>query len=187
MKKTIRPDKKHMKKKISPGLLLIFLVIAALVGVAIYMISTKSKEKEKSRTDHSKPWEPPFVNEGTLAFLDAASLDTLKVVEIEIADTEKKRNQGLMWRRSMPENAAMLFIFEREQPLSFWMKNTYISLDIMYVNQAMEIVSISEFTIPHSDASLPSRAPAKYVVEVNAGFSSKFGIKPGDRIEFKRR
>ena len=178
-----------MKNKRTPvnRLILIFIIVAAIIGGAIYMISKTSKGKEKTRTDHSKPWEPPFVNEGTLAFLDANSLDTLRVVEIEVADTEKKRNQGLMWRRSMPENAAMLFIFEREQPLSFWMKNTYISLDIIYVNQAMEIISISDFTVPHSDASLPSRAPAKDVVEVNAGFSSKFGIKPGDSIEFTRR
>jgi uncharacterized membrane protein (UPF0127 family) len=79
----------------------------------------------------------------------------------------------------------MLFIFEDEDYRAFWMKNTHLSLDIIYVNGQQHIVSIASHAVPFSEESLPSAAPAKYVVEVNAGFCEQFSIKPGDSIAFK--
>ena len=94
--------------------------------------------------------------------------------------------QGLMYRQNLPENAGMLFIFTNEEPRSFWMKNTYISLDIIYINSKKEIVSIQKYTQPRSTYSIPSEKPAMYVLEVNAGFTDKYGIHPGDKIDFSR-
>jgi len=104
------------------------------------------------------------------------------MLDIEIADDENERMRGLMDRLELPENAGMLFIFDGDEPRSFWMKNTYISLDIIYINSKKEIVSIQKYTQPKTTTSIPSEAPAKYVLEVNAGFTDKYGIGPGDRI-----
>ena len=80
----------------------------------------------------------------------------------------------------------MLFIFPQEQALNFWMKNTPLPLDIIYINTAFTIVHITENTKPYSTAHIPSKHPAKYVLEVNGGFCQQRGILAGDRVEFSR-
>jgi len=81
----------------------------------------------------------------------------------------------------------MLFIFEQEQPLAFWMMNTMISLDMVFVNAQMEIVTIHAHTTPFSTESYPAAKDGLYVVEVNAGFCERHGIEEGDRIRFERK
>lgn len=129
--------------------------------------------------------EPQFSKEGVMAFVNAAK-DTLKVVDIEIADSEPERSQGMMYRSSMPFERAMLFIMEYERPQSFWMRNTKMSLDIMYVDGNFEIVTIYKHTQPYSESPIPSFIKAKYVVETAAGFCDKFGIEEGNFISFSR-
>ena len=129
--------------------------------------------------------EPQFSKEGVLVFLNN-EVDTLKLVDIEIADNEQERNQGMMYRTSMPYDQAMLFIMEYERPQSFWMHNTKMSLDIIYVNGEMEIVTIYKHTQPYSKSPIPSFEKAKYVVETSAGFCDKYGVEKGDRIKFDR-
>ncbi|MBX2871818.1 MAG: DUF192 domain-containing protein [Saprospiraceae bacterium] len=127
---------------------------------------------------------PQFIKEGELQFLLAERDSIVEEIDIEIADTPDTRTQGLMWRRSMEDNQGMLFIMEENEPQSFWMLNTYISLDIIYVNEHKEIVSIQANTTPQSTQSVPSGAAAKYVVEVNAGFAAEHGLEVGDRIDW---
>ena len=127
---------------------------------------------------------PQFIKEGELQFLAAEKDSVIQAIDIEIADTPDTRTQGLMWRRTMEEKQGMLFIMEENEPQSFWMLNTYLSLDIIYVNEDQEIVSIQANTTPQSTQSVPSGAPAKYVVEVNAGFCERFGLQVGDRIRW---
>ena len=86
----------------------------------------------------------------------------------------------------MNNSQAMLFIFDVEEPQAFWMKNTIIPLDIIYVNSNKEIVSIAANTEPYSEKSLPSGRPAIYVVEVNGGFCDQYGIAAGSKISFTR-
>lgn len=129
--------------------------------------------------------EPQFTKEGVLAFLNSER-DTIKVVDIEIADTEPERTQGMMYRSDMPYNQAMLFIMEYERPQSFWMRNTKLSLDIIYVNGEFEIVTIYKHTQPYSNSPIPSFKRAKYVVETKAGFCDRFGIEEGNFIAFSR-
>jgi hypothetical protein len=105
-------------------------------------------------------------------------------LDIEIADNDEERMRGLMDRQNLPDNAGMLFIFPNEEPRSFWMKNTFISLDIIYINSRKEIGSIQKYTQPKSTYSIPSEKPAMYVLEVNAGFTDKNGINAGDKIDF---
>ena len=108
-----------------------------------------------------------------------------KVIEIEVADTPIKREIGLMFRSTMKSNQGMLFLMETEETQSFWMQNTYLSLDILYVNRHKEVIDIYPNTTPFSTVSLPSAIPALYVVEVNAGFCEKYKIGIGTRIDWK--
>ena len=108
-----------------------------------------------------------------------------KTFSVEIADTQEKQALGLMFRDSMPDDAGMIFIFPNEAPRSFWMKNTRISLDIMYFDKEMKMVSISADTPPCRVSrcpSYPSSKPAMYVLELNAGKASELGVGPGDKL-----
>jgi uncharacterized protein len=111
---------------------------------------------------------------------------SIRTIDIEIADNDYERALGLMYRKKMDDSKGMLFIQEYMEPQSFWMKNTYISLDIIYVDDDMKIVSIAKNTEPFSYESIPSDSDAKYVVEVIAGFCRKYKVKVGDRISFDR-
>jgi len=88
-----------------------------------------------------------------------------------------------MYRRDLPELHGMLFLFPREEPLSFWMKNTPLPLDIIFIDTAHKIVSISQNTTPFSEQPLPSGSPAQFVLEVNGGFCQRHGIAAGDRVD----
>ena len=123
--------------------------------------------------------EPPFVKEGELALLDPTGKKVLAKLDIEIAEVSQEREQGLMYRKSMLDKQGMLFLFEFQEEQSFWMHNTYIPLDIIYLNDKLEIVSIQKNAQPMSDKPLPSGKPAQYVLEINGGLSDKLGIKPG--------
>ena len=117
-----------------------------------------------------------------------SSTDSLiKVIDIEIAETDYKRNRGLMDRSSMEENQGMLFIFDEDTPQSFWMKNTIMPLDFLFINSDLNVVSYKQNAQPFSEASVTSDGvPAKYVLEVNGGFLARFQFKTGDKVTFKR-
>ena len=104
----------------------------------------------------------------------------------EIVDTPEKRSAGLMYREKLGSNRGMFFIFEREQTLTFWMKNTLIPLDMIFMDGNYKIVDINENAQPCESGKIcmlyVSRKPAKYVLEVNAGFVEKNNLKTGDRI-----
>jgi uncharacterized membrane protein (UPF0127 family) len=106
-------------------------------------------------------------------------------VHVEIADEPAERSQGLMFRESLGENSGMLFIFEKEGTQSFWMKNTLIPLDMIFIDKDLEIVKIHRDTKPCEEDPCQiygSGKPAMYVVEVNAGFTETHGIYEGDTV-----
>ena len=105
-------------------------------------------------------------------------------VSVEIADTAEKRQLGLMYRPKLPELQGMLFLFPHEEPLSFWMKNTPLPLDIIFINTAHTIVSIAQHATPFSETPLISGSPVQFVLEVNGEFCQRHGIAVGDRVEF---
>ncbi len=122
--------------------------------------------------------------------LGAAELQTLTVASktgthgftVEMALTEAEKARGLMFRRELPEGRGMLFDFIREQEVSFWMKDTPISLDIIFVRADGRIRRIASNTQPQSERPIPSRGPVRAVLEVIAGTAKKLGIAPGDRV-----
>ncbi len=126
-----------------------------------------------------------FMIEGRLHFIGNES-DTITSIAIEIADDSYSREQGMMQRHYIPDSVGMLFVFPESYPRSFWMKNTPSSLDIYYADQNRKIIRIYENTLPYSEESLPSGEPAKYVIEVGAGFTARHGIKTGDKFGYSQ-
>ncbi len=103
-------------------------------------------------------------------------------VPVEIADTDEERQTGLMGRTALAEDAGMLFVFDVEQQLSFWMKDTLIPLSIAFIDSEGRIVDIQDMQ-PLDEAPHPSAAPAQYALEVNQGFFEARGIQVGDTVE----
>jgi uncharacterized membrane protein (UPF0127 family) len=101
---------------------------------------------------------------------------------VEIADTEAAREKGLMYRKSLPEGTGMLFDFKQEQPVAFWMRNTYVPLDMLFIKADGRILRIAENATPLSEKTIPSGGPVLAVLEVVAGTARKLGIAPGDRV-----
>ena len=98
---------------------------------------------------------------------------------LEVADTPRKQQLGLMHRKSMPQDRGMIFVFADERERSFWMKDTLIPLDIIYADAAGKIVSVKQMK-PLDETSVPSEGPAKYAVELNEGAAKRAGVKAGD-------
>lgn len=106
-------------------------------------------------------------------------------VDAEVAVTRDARTRGLMWRYTLPDGTGMLFIFPRDQPLSFWMRNTLIPLDMIFIDGKGSIVSIQENAEPRTLSSRPSTGPATYVLEVPGGWCAKNAVKAGNRVAFE--
>ncbi|WKN30133.1 DUF192 domain-containing protein [Porifericola rhodea] len=177
------PHEEKVTKVSSARKMLIILGVIAIIIAVVYWL--REDAGEVSYVPDEMGSEPAFVKEGELYFVDSLSNDTLAHIAIEVADDDAQRQQGLMYRSSMEDSTGMLFIFERARPQTFWMKNTKIPLDIMYVDEDSSIIMIYKSVMPYSEKSVPSYDPALYVVEVNGGFSSRNNIKEGDRISFK--
>lgn len=125
-----------------------------------------------------------------LETLEIVSRSGVKVFAVEVMRTPEERAKGLMYRRELPEGRGMLFDFSPEQNVSMWMKNTYISLDMIFIRADGRIVRIAEKTTPESEAIIPAGAPVRGVLEVIAGTAKKYGIAPGDKVAhplFERR
>jgi len=140
-------------------------------------------EESRMSAGHSGP--PSFQKEGELVFISARGAIRVKI-DIEIADTPADREVGLMARTELADTCGMLFLFPLEEFQAFWMKNTAIPLDIIFVSRQKKIVTIHQSTVPYAETSYVSTEPAQYVVEVNAGFARNHGIQVGDRVFWQR-
>jgi uncharacterized membrane protein (UPF0127 family) len=114
--------------------------------------------------------------------LEIASKSGVHVFAVEMASTPEEVARGLMFRRQLPEGQGMLFDFHKEQPTSFWMKNTYIPLDMIFIRADGRILHIAENRAPLSETLVPSGGPVRAVLEVIGGTAKKLGIAPGDRV-----
>jgi uncharacterized protein len=139
-------------------------------------------------------WLTAFLVVASFAFANAAaraaSIQSLEIVTksgvqvftVEMATTEEEKTTGLMYRKELADGKGMLFDFSPEQQVSMWMKNTYISLDMIFIRADGRILRIAENTEPLSTRIIASGGLAKGVLEVIAGTAEKYGIKPGDRV-----
>jgi uncharacterized membrane protein (UPF0127 family) len=167
-------------KKIVAIILVIVLLFGGLLSTGILNFSKNSDEPIlENSTDNSSVAEPQFKKEGELIFLK-----NQEKLTIEIADNEAETTQGLMYRRTMPDSCGMVFIFPDSQPRNFWMKNTYLPLDILFLDESKKIVTIQANRTPFSEEQISSFEDAKYVLEVNAGYCKRKGIEKGDVVKW---
>jgi uncharacterized membrane protein (UPF0127 family) len=122
------------------------------------------------------------VRPAELQTLEIASKNGVHAFSVEMAVTEPEREKGLMFRKKLPEGNGMLFDFHREQEVGFWMQNTYIPLDMIFIRGDGRILRIAQNTEPLSTRIIPSNGPVRAVLEVIGGTARKFGIAPGDRV-----
>ena len=128
-------------------------------------------------------WQVPASAQGTRLFVIVKATGTIIPINAELANTPEKRMQGLMFREHLGTNEGMWFQFSKENFSPFWMKNTPLSLDMLFVNDNGRIVDIISDTRPYSLDSLWPRSPYYYVLEVAAGFSKKNKVAIGDLIQ----
>jgi len=125
---------------------------------------------------------PPANSQARQLTLEIATKSGVHPFSVEIVDNDADRAKGLMYRKELPEGKGMLFDFQREQEVSFWMQNTYIPLDMLFIRGDGTILRIAENTEPLSTRMIPSGGPVRGVLEVIGGTARKFGIAPGDRV-----
>ena len=156
--------------------LILFLSLLVLVNCS----DDASSPEPNQRAD-----ETGFRKDGALTFFheDGSPAGT---IDIEIAETNEARQRGLMFRQEMGYDRGMLFIFERSDPSGFWMKNTPLPLDIMFVDEDSTIINIARRTTPYSDENIYPEGPKQYVVEVRGGFSAMYGIEAGMTVRWTR-
>lgn len=154
-----------------------------LLTTFIFLISCK----QESKNERLKVSEISFTKEGELTIYSKKDsiYNPIQNLDIEIADNDYERQTGLMYRKSMESLQGMLFIQDRMEQQGFYMKNTYIPLDIIYLDDTFHIVSFQKKAKPLDETTLPSGVPAQYVLEINAGLSDKWNLKKGDSISYK--
>jgi uncharacterized protein len=171
-------EQKNIQKRRRMHIGISFTVV--LIALAIIFMSKKTPQDTSPASI-----TPSFKKQGEL-IIQRSGDQSMITIDIEIADDEAKREVGLMGRSVMEERQGMLFVFNEEQYASFWMRNTILSLDMIFVNKQRQIITIHKNTKPFSEDSYPAAGLTLYVLEVNAGFTDKYGIKEGDMISWKR-
>jgi uncharacterized membrane protein (UPF0127 family) len=162
---------KHREKGTSRSRIL---VIAALLAISAAALSCSAQQSPGAETDKPNP---------TLKTVTLVSGQTQAVVEV--AATETERNRGLMFRKTLADGRGMLFVFETDQRVSFWMKNTSLPLSLAYLASDGTILQILDLK-PFSEEPRPSERSIRYALEVPQGWFAKVGLKPGDRFEIPR-
>ena len=125
------------------------------------------------------PWAAPAADGGTL---EIVAKNGVHVFAIELAVSDEERARGLMFRRELPEGQGMLFDFKRDQDVSMWMENTYVSLDMIFIRADGRIARIAENTEPMSRRIISSGGAVRAVLEVVAGTAKRLGLAPGDKV-----
>jgi len=160
-------------------------VLPALLGLLILLPACTEEQSASSPDPTSSDPTIPFDEEGQLAVLQDG--DTTVVLDIEIADTDSARKRGMMQREGFPsETSGMLFPFDAEEERSFWMANTPVALDLLFIDADSQIVTIRKYAQPVSADQIPSDGPAQYVLETPAGFADSYGVVEGDRVRWHR-
>lgn len=151
---------------------------------SILIITTIVSCGDESKEPEVETVNIEFKKEGNLQVLKNG--EVTRTIDIEIADTPYEWETGLMYRESMEDNQGMLFIYPNAAPRSFYMKNTYIPLDIIFLGADTTVVSFKENAIPRDETSIPSNAPAKFILEINGGKVADWNIETGDKMRFTR-
>lgn len=159
-------------------------LITALLFIPLFITGCGSGSEREGSPDTSGQQNGRTLSyTASVDFINSEG-DTISTVQVAVADDDESRSEGLMDVFELPRDAGMLFIFEDETPRSFWMANTPLSLDILFVNAEMEIIRIHRNTAPYSQDNILSDGPAKYTIEVNAGYTQRHDIMEGMNVSF---
>jgi len=177
--------KKNIVKKKSKTIQIITIIL--IIGLLLYLVFSNFKINNDNEKTAVKAYTSiDFVKNGELTFLSKSD-EYISRIDIEIAEDNISRENGLMYRSKMQADRGMFFIFPFDSIQSFWMKYTLIPLDIIFVNSHNEIVTIHQDTIPFDEEGhYASTKPAQFVLEVNAGYTDSLGIIEGDKIVWRR-
>jgi uncharacterized membrane protein (UPF0127 family) len=154
--------------------------------LSLVLISFFFNQCQKSNQNQVREQNVLFKNEGKLSILNNEK-KTLAEFKIEIADSPYERQTGLMYRDKLEKQHGMLFVFENSELRGFYMKNTLIPLDLIFIDEYYEIIHIHSKATPYETASISSQLPAKYVFEINGGLSEQIGIQKGMKIKYSKR
>ena len=157
------------------------LAISALVCLLSFAACADANQNQES-TAHPAQEDVPFRQDGTLAFVRAG--EPFATVAVEIADNDSSRTRGLMQRSTLDDGTGMLFIFPATDYQSFWMANTQVSLDIIFVASDSTVVDIHKYTRPLSSDNVGGSQLSRFVVELPAGYADTYGIVEGDRVRW---
>lgn len=160
-----------------------FSKICLICGIFFALVTSCKEEPKKAITT-----EPiTFNKEGELEIYKGETDSLLTRLDIEIAESDYEIQTGLMYREEMDANEAMLFVFPDMEFHSFYMKNTLIPLDIIFIDDQLRVVNFKQNATPLDEAGIPSGLPVQYVLEVNAGLSTSWNIAIGDRIIYTKQ
>lgn len=171
-----------------------FIALFLVSFSAVFIFWLSNSKAEQAAQTVTVP--PPLVNIPEPYHQQPQKLDTAVVTiltasgqkhtfTVELAKTPEEKRIGMMFRTSVPENTGMLFLFEDEVQRSFWMKNTHVSLDLVFIRRDGVIVHIHERAEPFSLRPLPSERPAYAVLEIAGGVAAKLGLTVGDRVVYE--
>jgi uncharacterized protein len=175
------PEKKMGRHFLTPGrIVLAVLVVLTLVVVAISL--TTNLSRMYGTWDAASTSGEQKSSKLRLERLDIVSGDRRHTFSVEVMRDDAGRGRGLMFRAQMPQDEGMLFDFEQDQMVSMWMKNTYLSLDMVFILADGRIHRIESRTEPESERVISSGVPVRAVLELNANVANRLGLRPGDRI-----
>ncbi len=192
-KRTNKKAKSAPTRTQRPGLKR-YLILGAIgiVGAVAVVFLTRDNGKSgiststgRQETGIQAPMRTEFLKEGILSFYTAEG-EYIATIDIELAEAFEERRLGMMFRTTMEENQGMFFIWPTDVQQSFWMKNTILPLDMIFINSNNEIVTIHKNTTPYAETQYPSTRPAQFVLEVNAGYCDRVGISEGGKIGWMR-
>lgn len=147
--------------------------------LSLLFLANCKGEEAKTEAEATNITEPSLLHEYLTLM---PNTDREQQIDIELAITPEEHREGLMFRRELAENAGMLFIFSPPQRVNFWMKNTYLPLDMIFIETDGRIQKIATWTVPLSEEHIPSFSEIRAVLEINAGASAKLGLKVGDYV-----
>ena len=159
------------------GVLLCLVLSCSEAGAGSRPASGQKPQTDPTAEDYALPPLP----RGTVVLKDAYG--GAHAVDVEIASSEHAIRRGLMWRKHLAPGKGMLFAFDYDAPHSFWMKNTLIPLDMLFIDRNLRIVELVQNAEPRTESSRGGLKPCRYVLEVPGGWSEKKGIQTGNRVE----
>jgi uncharacterized membrane protein (UPF0127 family) len=157
-------------------------LLVLLLGIGAATLPACQRPPSDSATD---PSPAPTAKSTASVVIYPSSGGAPLQVRVDLARTPAEQERGLMFRRTLDSDAGMLFLFEAPEIRRFWMRNTYVPLDMIFLDAKRTVVGIEENTIPLDETSRGPNQPAQYVVEVQAGYARKHGVGLGSRVEFR--